>query len=81
MSPAISVVTFAIEAGVAGAVYELWVLAFVGIGIGAAGDANYVPLFSSTVPITWTLAPWYGAQIRVKSGGTAGSAIIDVAAA
>lgn len=71
-------VTVMFEALVATAVAELWLCS---IGSDPTLDASY--FFSgqsTTTGATWPLASWPGAQIRFKSGGTAGTIIANATA-
>ena len=72
--------TSLLESAPAGAVVEVW-LPKIGAAVPAA-DADY--FFSgdshTSGRITVPLASWPGAQIRVKSGGTAGTAVVNATA-
>lgn len=71
-------VTALIEAAIANAVVELWLLK-----IGGDPTANGDYFFSgksTTTGDTFPLASWPGAQLRVKSGGTAGNHIVNATA-
>lgn len=73
-------VTALVESTVATAVVELWLLK---ANADPSVDANYVlhgTIVTATGGATVSLAGWRGAQIRVKSGGTAGSMIVSAVA-
>lgn len=70
-------VTALLESMPASSAAELWLLK---AGGDPTTDADYFLYASSTSSTTWSLASWKGAQVRVKSGGTAGTAIVNVAA-
>lgn len=71
-------VTALIEALVASATVELWLLK---IGGNSATSTDYFYAGKSTTTgDTWPLASWPGAQLRVKSGGTAGTCIVNATA-
>ena len=82
-------VTAAVETVVADSVVELWLPRLMDSTTSpneyVDGDYKYSgQSFTSTAAIpgaeTWTLAKYPGAQIRVKSGGTSGSAVIGASA-
>lgn len=70
-------VTALIESAPSGAAIELWLLR---VGGDPMNDADYCLFDSSPVSKTWPLASYRGAQIRMKSGGTGGSATISASA-
>jgi hypothetical protein len=76
-------VTAVVLTTVASMVVELW-LPRVGITSGAHIDTDYVysgqALDAATGGETFVLAGYPGAQIRVKSGGTGGSAVVSASA-
>ena len=77
-------ITVALESGPANAVVELW-LAKVGTRPDAAGapedgDYFYAGKALTSGYMTSSLAGYVGAQIRVKSGGTAGNAVVNATA-
>lgn len=80
-SPSLTAVTALVETlGLAtDAVVELWLLK-IGGAPATAGDWIYTGESLTSGAETWPLASWPGAKIRVKSGGTAGTAIISAAA-
>jgi len=78
-SPRLSSVTVLVESAVATAVAELWLLK-AGNSADPTNDANYVLVQTVTNGQTVNLADWRGAQIRVKSGGTAGSQVMSASA-
>jgi hypothetical protein len=71
-----------IEAVVAASVLELWLLK---VGGDPTADADH---FFSGLTLTgaaagqalWSLSNWAGAQLRAKSGGTAGSLVVNASA-
>ena len=73
-------VTVDIEAFVATAVLELWLLK---VGGDPTNAAHYFFSGKSANALghtTWSLGAWRGAKIRVKSGGTAGTLTASVVA-
>jgi hypothetical protein len=72
-------VTALLESGPAGTVLELWLLKFGGT---PATDADWVYSGKSITGggETWPLASFPGAQLRCKSGGTSGSAVVTASA-
>jgi hypothetical protein len=72
-------VTMLLESGPAGCVAELWLLKYKG---DPTNDAHWIYMGKSITAggDTFPLASFYGAQIRVRSGGTAGSAIVTATA-
>lgn len=66
-------VTVLVESGVAAAVVELWLLKRGGDPTNDAHFFNTGKSITASGSETWPLASWDGAQIRVKSGGTAGT--------
>lgn len=79
-------VTASVDETVAGMVVELWLprVPMAGDAWTTTGhrlDTDYKysgqALDAATGAETFTLAGWPGAQIRVKSGGTAGSAVVS----
>lgn len=68
-------VTALLESGPSGVVLELWLLKFNGT---PATDAHWVYSGKSITGggETWPLASYPGAQLRAKSGGTAGTAVV-----
>ena len=76
-------ITASVYTSVATMVVELW-LGRVGITSGAHIDTDYTysgqALDAATGMETWALAGWPCAQIRVKSGGTGGSAVVSATA-
>jgi hypothetical protein len=68
-------VTALVEAGVAAAVVELWLLKRGGDPADDAHFFNTGKSITASGSETWPLASWDGAQLRVKSGGTAGTLI------
>jgi len=76
-------VTVSVDTSVATMEVELW-LPRVGVEGGAYIDSDYTysgqKLSAATGATTFTLAGYPGAQIRVKSGGTGGTAIISATA-
>lgn len=79
ISPRLSSVAVLVEVAVATAVAELWLLK-AGAAADPTNDANYF-LFSTISSTMLFLPSWRGAQIRVKSGGTAGNLTASVVAA
>lgn len=77
VSPPLLGVTVLEEAKVATATVELWLLKQ---GGDPTADASYFLYASSVGSATTPLASYPGAQLRVKSGGTAGSHIINASA-
>lgn len=70
-------VTVAVQSGVTDAVYELW-LPKVGAVQGSMVDDDYDLWATITSPgETKVLAGYPGAQVRVKSGGTSGTAVLN----
>lgn len=79
-APALLGVTALIESNTAtSAVLELWLQQ---PGQDPALDASYFNSGKSIVSggETWPLASWPGAQLRAKSGGTAGAMVVDAIA-
>lgn len=76
-------VTASVDVSVTSMVVELW-LPKVGIAGGAHLDTDYTysgqALDAATGAETFVLARYPGAQIRVKSGGTAGTAVVSASA-
>lgn len=76
-------VTATVDTSVTGMVVELW-LPRVGIPGGTHDDHDYTysgkALSAATGGETWALAGYPGAQIRVKSAGTGGSAVVSASA-
>jgi len=75
-------VTAIVEDSVTSMVVELW-LPRVNVAGGAFVDDDYTlydSLAAATGGETWPLAGYPGAQIRVKSGGTGGTATINASA-
>ena len=76
-------ITASVHTTVATMVVELW-LGRVGITSGEHIDTDYTysgqALDAATGMETWALAGWPCAQIRVKSGGTGGSAVVSATA-
>lgn len=75
-------VTVSVYATVAGMVVELWLPRF-NATKGAMIDDDYHyagKAIGATGSETWALAAFPGAQIRVKSGGTAGAAVVSCSA-
>ena len=75
-------VTASVDTTVASCVIELW-LPKVGIAGGAHINTDYSysgKSIAATGGETWALAGYPGAQIRVKSGGTSGSAVVSATA-
>lgn len=73
-------VTALIESTVAAAVVELWLLEASADPALDASYSLYATLATATGGATANLAGWRGAQIRVKSGGTAGSMVVSAVA-
>lgn len=73
-------VTALIEQGVATAVLELWLLKRGGDPANSADFYNTGKSITAAGAETWPLASWDGAQLRVKSGGTAGTMIVSATA-
>jgi len=72
-------VTVSVDTSVATMVVELW-LPKVGTVAGSIIDDDYKysgKSIGATGAETWPLAAYPGAQIRVKSGGTGGSAVLS----
>ena len=76
-------VTAVVNTSVATMVVELW-LPKVGVASGSHIDTDYTysgqALDAATGGETFVLAGYPGAQIRVKSGGTGGSAVVSASA-
>lgn len=75
-------VTALVEAsGASGAIVELW-LPKVGNGVTTGIDADYTYSgnFLTSGSLTWPLASYPGAQIRVKSVGSAGTTVVNATA-
>ena len=75
-------ITVSVYTSVAAMVVELW-LPRIGATPGALIDADYKytgKSIGATGSETWKLAGYPGAQIRVKSGGTAGTAVVSISA-
>lgn len=76
-------VTVSVDSAVTSAVVELW-LPRVGVAGGEHIDGDYTysgqALDAATGAETFVLAGYPGAQIRVKSGGTGGTATISASA-
>jgi hypothetical protein len=75
-------VTASVYATVASMTVELWLPRF-GATKGSMIDGDYHysgKSIGATGSETWALAAFPGAQIRVKSGGTAGSAVVSCSA-
>jgi hypothetical protein len=66
-------VTALITSAVTAAVLELWLLKFGGDPAVDADWSNTGNSITASGGDTWPLAGWDGAQLRAKSGGTAGS--------
>lgn len=78
VSPPLIGVTALIESAPASAAIELWLLK-----VGATdptADANFFLYDSSTASKTWPLASYRGAQLRAKSGGSAGNLVCSASA-
>jgi hypothetical protein len=73
-------VTALIESGVATAVLELWLLKRGGDPTNDAHFFNTGKSLTASGAETWPLASWDGAQLRAKSGGTAGSLVVSATA-
>lgn len=75
-------VTVSVDSTVAGMTVELWLPKAVGDRSTLVdGDYQYTgKSIGATGSETWALADYPGAQIRVKSGGTSGSAVLSVTA-
>lgn len=73
-------VTALIEQGVAAAVLELWLLKRGGDPTNDAHFMNTGKSITASGSETWPLASWDGAQLRAKSGGTAGTLIVSATA-
>jgi hypothetical protein len=73
-------VTALIEQGVATAVVELWLLKRGGDPTNSAHFFNTGSSVTASGSATWPLASWDGAQLRCKSGGTAGTLIASATA-
>lgn len=79
-APALLGVTALVEQAVASAIVELWLLGLQA-GLDPTQDASYFYAGKSTATgDTFPLASWPGAQLRVKSGGTAGTQIVNATA-
>ncbi len=75
-------VTASVYASVTGMVVELWLPRF-GATKGSMIDDDYKytgKFIGATGAETWALAGYPGAQIRVRSGGTAGTATVSCSA-
>lgn len=72
-------VTALLQSGPASCVLELWLLQF---NADPTADASYTNtgLNITAGSATWPLASWRGAQLRCKSGGTAGTATVTATA-
>lgn len=68
-------VTALLESGPAAVVIELWLLKFNGTPA-TDGHWIYSGLSITGGGATWPLASFPGAQLRAKSGGTAGTAVV-----
>jgi hypothetical protein len=79
LSQRLTAVTALVESAVATAVTELWLLK-AGISADPSSDANYFLAGTLTNGVQFLLSDWRGAQIRVKSGGTAGSHVVSASA-
>lgn len=74
-------VTASVDATVATMVVELWLPAFDADYPFIDGDYQYSGKYvGATGAETWALAGYPGAQIRVKSGGTSGTATVSATA-
>lgn len=74
-------VTALVESAPAGAVVELWLPKFTGNQPPTVPTDYVYSGWSITGGAeTWPLASWRGALLRVKSGGTAGSAVVSASA-
>ena len=74
-------VTVSVDTTVATMVVELWLPAFGSDFPRIDGDYKYAgKAINATGAETWALAGYPGAQIRVKSGGTAGAAVVSATA-
>jgi hypothetical protein len=75
-------VTASVHTSVATMVVELWIMR-TGATKGSVIDGDYKysgKSFGATGMETWALAAYPGGQIRVKSGGTAGTAVVSCSA-
>lgn len=78
-------VTVSVDTSVTGMSVELWLPR---VGAGTKHPSAYVDddykfsgkFIGATGAETWALAGYPGAQIRVKSGGTSGSAVVSASA-
>lgn len=77
VTPTLLGATALIEAAPASAALELWLLRVNG---DPTNDADYHLYDSTTASKTWPLASFPGAQLRAKSGGTAGSMTVSATA-
>lgn len=77
LSPELLGVTALIESAPASAAIELWLLRQ---GQDPTNDSNYSLYDSTTSSKTWPLASFRGAQLRAKSGGTAGTMTVSATA-
>ena len=74
-------VTASVDSTVATMQVELWLPAFGSAAPFIDGDYQFTGKYiGATGAETWALAGYPGAQIRVKSGGTSGSAVVSATA-
>lgn len=74
-SPPLLGVTVLVEVPIAASTFELWLLS---LGADPTVDANYFFYDFASNGKTWALASFPGGQIRMKSGGTLGTATLTV---
>lgn len=77
VTPPLLGVTALIEVAPASAAIELWLLRVHG---DPSNDSDYFLFDSTTASKTWPLASFAGAQLRAKSGGTAGNMTVSASA-
>jgi hypothetical protein len=77
LSPSLLGVTALIESAPASAAIELWLLR---VGGDPTNDSDFFLYDSSASSKTWPLASYRGAELRAKSGGTAGSMTVSASA-
>lgn len=76
----LAAVTALLESGPAGAVVELWLPKVGTTPPGVDADFTYTGKGITIGSETWLLASYPGAQLRVRSGGTAGAAVVSATA-